>query len=216
MKLSLRAHTLLFDDTNSAQTSGVSNNIVDRLVFHQRSSHQFHLHTVHVLIVGPADALFEVLQLSDQIPITHARRARRIHCFYPLPFVTVASAASDVDLRALRHIAHYCAGRGLIRKGPDVGNNIVDGQSVGTVTEPPFRLTYNVGFENRVHTLRFVATIEGGETVEARRRTASFTVDDSLEIELRQLYVNVMADGRRVSDLERGDFRIFDVAVVSR
>lgn len=86
----------------------------------------------------------------------------------------------------------------------------VDGQSVGIVTQPPYTVTHDVGYENREHDLRLVAVIAGGERVEARRRTGTFTVDDSLDIELRQLYVNVMSGSDRVRDLERSDFRIID------
>jgi Ca-activated chloride channel homolog len=86
----------------------------------------------------------------------------------------------------------------------------VDGRSVGVVTSPPWTVTFDVGYENREHDLRLVAVLTGGEQVEARRRTGTFTVDDSLEIELRQLYVNVMSAGQRVPDLERSDFNIID------
>lgn len=86
----------------------------------------------------------------------------------------------------------------------------VDGESIGTVTTPPYTLTHDVGYENREHDLRLVALLAGGERVEARRRTGTFTVDDSLEIELRQLYVNVASASGRVRDLQRADFRIID------
>ncbi len=86
----------------------------------------------------------------------------------------------------------------------------VDDVSVGVVTEPPYALVWDVGYENRAHRLRAEARLDGGERVIARRRTGSFTVDDSLEIELRQLYVNVMSEGQRVRGLERDAFRILD------
>lgn len=86
----------------------------------------------------------------------------------------------------------------------------VDDVSVGFVTEPPYALVWDVGYENREHVLRAEARLEGGERVTARRRSGSFKVDDSLEIELRQLYVNVMSEGQRLQGLGRDDFRIFD------
>jgi len=86
----------------------------------------------------------------------------------------------------------------------------VDGRSIGLVTAEPWELLYDVGYENQEHRLRLVATLATGERVEATRETASFKVDDELDIELRQLYVNVMSEGRRVTDLGRERFRIFD------
>ncbi len=86
----------------------------------------------------------------------------------------------------------------------------IDDVSVGFVTEPPYTLVWDVGYENRDHTLRAEARLDSGERVVARRRTGSFKVDDSLEIELRQLYVNVMSEGERLQGLQRGDFRILD------
>ncbi|MCZ6508428.1 MAG: VWA domain-containing protein [Acidobacteria bacterium] len=86
----------------------------------------------------------------------------------------------------------------------------VDGRSVGVVTARPYSLTHDVGYDNREHSLRAVATIAGGERVEIARQTGTFRVDDLVKVELRQLYVNVTSGGRRVRDLEEGDFRIFD------
>jgi Ca-activated chloride channel family protein len=86
----------------------------------------------------------------------------------------------------------------------------VDDVSIGFVTEPPYAVVWDVGYENREHALRAEARLESGERAIARRLTGSFKVDDSLEIELRQLYVNVMAEGQRVQGLQRDDFRILD------
>ncbi len=86
----------------------------------------------------------------------------------------------------------------------------VDGRSVGVDTEAPWEVVADVGYDNVEHTLRVVARLEGGVRVEASRMTGTFSVDDSLEIELRQLYVNVTAEGERVSGLDRDAFRIFD------
>ncbi len=89
----------------------------------------------------------------------------------------------------------------------------VDGLGIGVVTAPPWAIVSDVGYGNREHTLRVVARLEGGKRIEASRVTGIFSVDDSLEIELRQLYVNVTAEGERVRDLERDDFRILDGGV---
>ncbi len=86
----------------------------------------------------------------------------------------------------------------------------VDGSSVGLLTAPPWRLIADVGYDNREHTLRVEARLDGGERISTSRMTGTFSVDDQLEIELRQLYVNVESAGERVRDLERDDFRIFD------
>jgi VWFA-related protein len=86
----------------------------------------------------------------------------------------------------------------------------VDGASVGVLTRPPWALEVEVGYENEEHLLRVVATLESGERIEAVRRTGSVEVEDSLEVELRQLYVNATTGGERIEDLDREDFRIFD------
>jgi Ca-activated chloride channel family protein len=86
----------------------------------------------------------------------------------------------------------------------------VDGRSAGVATKAPYTVTYDVGYENREHDLRLVVVLVGGERVVARRRTGTVSVDDSLEVELRQLYVNVTSSSGRVRDLERSDFRIVD------
>lgn len=89
----------------------------------------------------------------------------------------------------------------------------VDGVSVGVDTAAPFRVIADLGYGNSKHQLRAVARITGGERVEALRSTANIVIDDTVDIELRELYVNVMSGGRPLVGLERKDFRILDGGV---
>jgi Ca-activated chloride channel family protein len=87
---------------------------------------------------------------------------------------------------------------------------IVDGSLVGTLSEAPWRLVVDVGHENIEHRLRVVARMADGTALEKVVRSGTYTVDDVLDIQLRQLYVSVSSRGRAVSDLEREDFRVID------
>jgi Ca-activated chloride channel homolog len=86
----------------------------------------------------------------------------------------------------------------------------LDGRSVAVLTTAPWAVQVDVGYENQEHRLRVVATLQSGERIEALRGTGTVQVEDSLEIELRQLYVNATTAGDRIRDLDRGDFKIFD------
>jgi Ca-activated chloride channel family protein len=86
----------------------------------------------------------------------------------------------------------------------------LDGRALGIVAEPPYRAKVDVGHENVEHEFRVVARTPSGQTVEAIVVTPSLRVDDTLEVELQQLYVTASRNGTRVLDLERSDFRILD------
>jgi len=93
---------------------------------------------------------------------------------------------------------------------------IVDGSLVGSLTEGPWRMTVDVGHQNVEHRLRVVARMTDGRAVEKVLRSGTFTVDDVLDIELRQLYVSVNRSGRAVLDLEQSDFTVLDEGVEQR
>lgn len=86
----------------------------------------------------------------------------------------------------------------------------LDGQRLGEFIRPPYRITVDVGHENMEHEFRVVARTVSGETATAVMVTSALHVDDKMEVELQQLYVTVSEAGRRVLDLERDDFQIFD------
>lgn len=86
----------------------------------------------------------------------------------------------------------------------------LDGVKLGELVSPPYRLTVDVGFDNVEHEFKAVARTVSGKTASAVMITAALHVDDVVEVELQQLYVTVGEFDRRVLDLERDDFRIFD------
>jgi len=90
---------------------------------------------------------------------------------------------------------------------------IVDGVEVGEITRSPFAIKVDVGDQNKEHEFRVIARSVDGTTATSIVVTPALTVDDSLEIELQQLYVTVTEANRRVLDLESDDFRIFDDGV---
>lgn len=90
---------------------------------------------------------------------------------------------------------------------------IVDGALVGNLAEEPWKFEVDVGHENVEHRLRLVARMADGTALEKVLRSGTYTVDDVLDIELRQLYVSVTSGGRAVRDLEREDFRVLDDGV---
>jgi VWFA-related protein len=94
--------------------------------------------------------------------------------------------------------------------GPLEAELLVDGKPVGRVTGPPFRWTVEVGDENVEHRLEVVAKDDVGTTGRALLVTPRVHVDESLEVELQQLYVTVEGGGGRVLDLEAGEFEIRD------
>lgn len=86
----------------------------------------------------------------------------------------------------------------------------VDEREVAILEEPPFRATVDVGDENAEHVFKAVAYDLGGRAQTAVVVTTTLQVDDSVDIELQQLYVTVSAGSERVLDLEREDFRVSD------
>ncbi|MDX1502146.1 MAG: VWA domain-containing protein [Thermoanaerobaculia bacterium] len=86
----------------------------------------------------------------------------------------------------------------------------VDGRSVATFTGPPFRALVDVGQENRGHRFEVVVEGPGGQVGHAAVETPPVPVNLEVSVELRQLYVTVTRDGRRVLDLDRDDFTVLD------
>lgn len=86
----------------------------------------------------------------------------------------------------------------------------VDGQPMGELVRPPWRLVVDVGEENREH--RFLARVHtvSGATGESVYVSPAYRVDDELDAALRPLYVTALDGDRRVLDLEEGDFEVLD------
>jgi len=90
----------------------------------------------------------------------------------------------------------------------------IDGEKVGEVAVPPYRLAVDVGEENRSRQLEVRAIGVEGETARAFRSTPAIPIDDVVQAELQQLYVTVLENDRRVLDLEEKDFEIRDNGMV--
>jgi Ca-activated chloride channel homolog len=86
----------------------------------------------------------------------------------------------------------------------------VDGQVVGRRTEPPWRVTVDVGQANVPHTFEATARDAAGDTATGRVVTRTIAVDDAVDLELQQLYVTVTRGGQRVLDLPRQAFTVLD------
>ncbi len=86
----------------------------------------------------------------------------------------------------------------------------VDGVVIGELEAPPYRLEVDVGTENVEHRFQVVAYGASGATGSGSLATPAFRVDEVVSITLQQLYVTVTRDGRRLTDLGRDDFAVFD------
>ncbi|MDH3255214.1 MAG: VWA domain-containing protein, partial [Acidobacteriota bacterium] len=86
----------------------------------------------------------------------------------------------------------------------------LDGELVARLTEPPYRTRVDVGQENRRHVFEITATDSAGGQVTRTLVTGMVEVDSEVDLELQQLYVTVTRGGKRVLDLERRQFSVFD------
>ncbi len=87
---------------------------------------------------------------------------------------------------------------------------LVDGRPVGVVRRPPYRLSTNVGEDNREREFRAVAHTAAGTTAADRVVTLPVRIDDQMNVRLQQLFVTVMRRGGRTLELSPQDFRILD------
>lgn len=86
----------------------------------------------------------------------------------------------------------------------------VDDRLVAVLTEPPWKVTVDLGPENREHIFRAVAVDAAGGEGEMTLQTPAIEVDEVLELPLQQLYVTVTRGGDRVTGLSREEFRVID------
>jgi Ca-activated chloride channel family protein len=97
-----------------------------------------------------------------------------------------------------------------ITEGSAAVEFFVDGVKMAELFEPPYRVKVEVGFENVEHEFKVVARSADGQRASRVIVTAALHVDEIVEVELQQLYVTVGEGDRRVLDLDRDEFRIFD------
>lgn len=88
-----------------------------------------------------------------------------------------------------------------------------DSVRVAVDETPPFRTVVDAGQHNAEHFIDVVAHGPAGPIGSTSLRSLPFQVDEEIEVGLRQLYVVADRNGRRVTDLERGDFTVLDNGV---
>jgi len=86
----------------------------------------------------------------------------------------------------------------------------LDGRTLATLTEPPYRLRVDVGAREGGHRFEVIARDASGATVRRVVETPTIQVDEQLELQLQQLYVTVTRGEDRVLDLAREAFAVRD------
>lgn len=86
----------------------------------------------------------------------------------------------------------------------------LDDRRVGMAEAPPFRWKVDVGQENVEHRFRVEIRDRDGAVAEATRITPAVKINESVDIELQQLYVTVTRGDQRVLDLDEDAFRVLD------
>jgi Ca-activated chloride channel family protein len=87
---------------------------------------------------------------------------------------------------------------------------LVDGELVAELTQPPFHISVDVGWENEEHRFEARAIGMSGRTATTVVVTPPVRVDLELDVELQQLYVTVTDGESRVQGLTREEFQILD------
>ena len=141
--------------------------------------------------VGPRGAVLVVLREPEPILVAIEQ---------PSPFQSVFE---NVEVKALvmteepiRKVDFY------------VGEELV-----GTLSRPPFQLVVPVGEENVDREFRVEAFGRWGGFGKASVTTRRVEIEAELEVALKQLFVTVDRGGRRVLDLGREDFTVYDGGV---
>ena len=86
----------------------------------------------------------------------------------------------------------------------------LDGQHIGTKPSPPFLWIVELTADPGEHEFEVVVTGHDGETARSSVVTPGLAVDQSLEVELVQLYLTVTRGNEPVLDLDREDFSVLD------
>jgi Ca-activated chloride channel family protein len=94
--------------------------------------------------------------------------------------------------------------------GVDLVRLFLQGREVGTLDQPPWRFTVDVGEENRERQLRVFVRSRDGRTAEATLVLPAIRVDEAIELALQPVYVTAERNGERVLDLARADFTVRD------
>jgi Ca-activated chloride channel homolog len=86
-----------------------------------------------------------------------------------------------------------------------------DGRQVCTAALRPFTCEWDAGNKVSEHAIRAVAVLQGGERLIATSRTAAVEYAEAVDVDVVQVTAVVTdRDGRFVTNLAAGDFRIYD------
>ncbi len=86
----------------------------------------------------------------------------------------------------------------------------LDSRLVGVRESAPFEVTLDAGHQNVEHHFQVVVYDQGGEAARSSVWTPRIETDEEINEDLQQLYVTVTQGGRRVGELSKDDFAIFD------
>lgn len=89
----------------------------------------------------------------------------------------------------------------------------LDGRLVAQLQSAPYTTTIDVGHDNVTHQIEMTAISDSGQRASRTVTTGMIPIDDTVELELQQLYVTVTRDGERVLGLPRQSFSVFDRGV---
>ncbi len=87
-------------------------------------------------------------------------------------------------------------------EGASMVEFFVDGELVGTLEAPPYRLEVDVGEENKPHRLKVRAHDGSGGVAEAAFESPAILINERIDATLQQLYVTVLDNEQRVLGLQ--------------
>jgi VWFA-related protein len=149
-------------------------------------------------------------------PLPRAARLAAI-ALLPLALALAPPARAAVEVRLVSPVAAQPVfGEVVIEAQVSAGEPIdhveflVDGKAAGVVRHPPYRITVDVGDDNREREFRVVVHTAAGATANDRVITLPVRVDEQMNVRLQQLFVTVMRHGGRDLNLNAEEFRILD------
>jgi VWFA-related protein len=92
----------------------------------------------------------------------------------------------------------------------------VNGKSVCSVEQPPYRCAWDAGAVARAHHVRVVAYLEGGTRAVANVRTKDLGYAERVDVDAVQVPVVVTSGGKFVRGLQRADFAVAEDGVPQR
>jgi Ca-activated chloride channel family protein len=87
---------------------------------------------------------------------------------------------------------------------------LLDGKPAGTAARPPYHLVIQAGDDGRGHRLEAVAILADGSEARSAFEAPRLQADETVQVDLQQLFLTVDRGGRPVPDLTRDDFTVYD------